>query len=140
MCIHEVQQAIIDITKIFDDVYPDRYELMMSYDISNDYIHWNVHDTVAIKDNCEDSFTTTEQYRIICRGKFLLSDSTLESIVDSILRQMSKLTDDYDKLVIEQHQKDEKVNIYKCPTCGASVKYGQEECEYCKSKLTFYDD
>lgn len=124
----------------FNKIYSPEYELVISYDITDidNYIHWVVLYNNPKKTIWDNKMYSNNKQSVICRGTFAKFEypKSLQTICDAVDKAIHKDNSITGSTVTTI----DTVKALKCPTCSASVKYGQEECEYCNSKLTFYDN
>ena len=57
-----------------------------------------------------------------------------QTIVDEFKSYMERI---YGKVDKQDNKTVTSVSVLKCPSCGASIRQGQENCDYCKSVIIF---
>lgn len=62
------------------------------------------------------------------------SEVICQRIVDEFKSYMERI---YGKVEKQDNKTVTSVSVLKCPSCGASIRQGQENCDYCKSVIIF---
>lgn len=130
-----IYTIINNILSVFENTYPPEYELLMSYDMSNDYVHWVVFYNPKTITVWNDKVYPNNEHSVICRGIF--SELDYSNILQSICKAVDKVIYRDSGIVNSAIATFNTVRVIKCPSCNAIVEYGQHKCDYCDSKFNW---